>query len=814
MNPRRTAENFPDRWGRSPVALAAAGVGLLAAALGSARADVVDIPASQDATLLGGTDAATNNSLADPGIFVGTDGQGNPKRGLVEFNVSAAIPAGAVVTDAELELTVGQVAGSGGGVSGGGSGPETMGLFDETQPWQQPTNFTGATSFGGHGHGAAPDAGDATWNCAFYGSAAWNLAGGNWTTSSTDLADAQVLGTLGYVATWSSAAMVADVQKWADNPATNDGWLIKNSDEADPTDFRAFWSWQGAANTGNPAVAPELVVTYTTTVSNLTWYGLASANGDGKTWDIGNNTNWNNGTSLSAYTDGSNVTFDNSLVTSDQTIVLNTSVSPASVTFNNSTGSYTITGGGGITGSAGLTKTGGQRVMLATVNSYTGGTVVNAGTLELAVPGALPAGGPLTIAAGGRVVADAGTGLLTLGGLNLDPSNTGSPAGLLDLGNNGLVVKTGGIAAITADIRAAADNLTWNGAAGITSSTAAADSRHLTAVGAIQNNGPDGGPVYTTAFDGVTGLDLTTADVLARYTRYGDANLDGVVDGSDYSLIDNGYANHLTGWQNGDFNYDGVIDGTDYALIDNAFNNQTGGLAGSNAAVEAVSETAVPEPAGLFATSIVGAAFGSRRRRRGRRSTGFTLVQLLVVIAILAVLAAVLIPMARRLHDQADLARCKDNLRQIGICLSAYARSDGGAYPVSAAIDNPHADLLHCLGSPGPAPDPQAYYCPAEHRAALAFSRQNFNSGVIGYYYFSARRLGPTTNPAMSKFLRSSVSWPRQLKTGMDPKTWVMSDIWVSSEPTAHAAYKKGVNYLMLDGGVGFVTESPRQQFR
>ena len=62
--------------------------------------------------------------------------------------------------------------------------------------------------------------------------------------------------------------------------------------------------------------------------------------------------------------------------------------------------------------------------------------------------------------------------------------------------------------------------------------------------------------------------------MLVRYTFYGDANLDGHVDGSDYSLIDNGALLHLTGWQNGDFNYDGVINGSDYTLIDNAYNTQ------------------------------------------------------------------------------------------------------------------------------------------------------------------------------------------------------------------------------------------------
>jgi hypothetical protein len=44
------------------------------------------------------------------------------------------------------------------------------------------------------------------------------------------------------------------------------------------------------------------------------------------------------------------------------------------------------------------------------------------------------------------------------------------------------------------------------------------------------------------------------------------------VDGSDYSLVDAGYASNrpgfigtvLTGWYHGDFNYDGTIDGSDY----------------------------------------------------------------------------------------------------------------------------------------------------------------------------------------------------------------------------------------------------------
>jgi hypothetical protein len=62
--------------------------------------------------------------------------------------------------------------------------------------------------------------------------------------------------------------------------------------------------------------------------------------------------------------------------------------------------------------------------------------------------------------------------------------------------------------------------------------------------------------------------------VLVKYTYFGDADLNGSVDGSDYSRIDNGYLASATGWFNGDFNYDDIINGSDYTLIDNAFNRQ------------------------------------------------------------------------------------------------------------------------------------------------------------------------------------------------------------------------------------------------
>jgi hypothetical protein len=99
---------------RSALKLSVA-TGLGCAAMTSAHpasADMVAIPASQDATLFGAS-ADNNNSSSGPGMFVGSDGMSRPKRGLIEFNIGAFVPAGATITSASLSLVLGQVAGFG-----------------------------------------------------------------------------------------------------------------------------------------------------------------------------------------------------------------------------------------------------------------------------------------------------------------------------------------------------------------------------------------------------------------------------------------------------------------------------------------------------------------------------------------------------------------------------------------------------------------------------------------------------------------------------------------------------------------------------
>jgi autotransporter-associated beta strand protein len=253
---------------------------------------------------------------------------------------------------------------------------------------------------------------------------------------------------------------------------------------------------------------------------------------------------------------------------------------------------------GSISGTGGLGKIGAGVQTLSGSNTYTGGTNVGGGALTFSGPTAFP-GGATVIGRNAILVLPSQTALTSATSVNL---------------NGSLIVHDGSIGAITSQVAAAYNYGNWNGPSSNFSSTAAGtDSTHLTAIG-----------VETGISGTFQGQAVTASDVLVKYTYYGDANLDGKVDGSDYSLIDAGYASRdiLTGWQNGDFNYDGVIDGSDYSLIDNAFNNQGAAIsssaltAASTAQIAvAASPTAAPEPASIALLGSGALLLASRRRR-------------------------------------------------------------------------------------------------------------------------------------------------------------------------------------------------------
>lgn len=202
-----------------------------------------------------------------------------------------------------------------------------------------------------------------------------------------------------------------------------------------------------------------------------------------------------------------------------------------------------------------------------------------------------------------------------------------------------------------------------------------------------------------------------------------------------------------------------------------------------------------------------------RRKERTSRHHGFTLVELLVVVAILALLTAMLWPAVTRSKDLAHFAACKARLHRVGQGVMQYANDNRGRLVQTPTLENPLIAVVHAYHVRKPyVADPNEFYCPSLAPPAIVYSPENLQAGNIGYFYYSAAKVAP--NPYLSTFLRHIVSWPRDLTVWQDPASWVFSDMWYSGQPTSHWMYKKGVNYLTLNGQVSSATESPREDFR
>ena len=113
---------------------------------------------------------------------------------------------------------------------------------------------------------------------------------------------------------------------------------------------------------------------------SLSWQGAA-----GGIWDNNSTSNFNGGSETFFPLDS--VTFDDSGI--NPSITLNSVVIPTAVTFDHgaTVGTYTLSGTGGISGPAKLTKNGTGTTILDTDNDYTGGTDILGGTLQVGTGG-------------------------------------------------------------------------------------------------------------------------------------------------------------------------------------------------------------------------------------------------------------------------------------------------------------------------------------------------------------------------------------------------------------------------------------------
>jgi fibronectin-binding autotransporter adhesin len=173
--------------------------------------------------------------------------------------------------------------------------------------------------------------------------------------------------------------------------------------------------------------------------ANLTWNN-GSGNGQ---WDVLSSANWTNYAALTEgqFENGDNVAFDDSILNAaspatNVTVSSGVTVLPGMIAVNNSAANYALHGPGVIGDSASLTKMGTGTLSVAMTNTYSGNTLIGAGTIS--ITGQLAsASSPLGSTNGSLVISNGASLVIDLVG--------GYPPGDAGYGNKPIIVSGAGV---------------------------------------------------------------------------------------------------------------------------------------------------------------------------------------------------------------------------------------------------------------------------------------------------------------------------------------------------------------------------------
>jgi hypothetical protein len=310
-----------------------------------------------------------------------------------------------------------------------------------------------------------------------------------------------------------------------------------------------------------------------------------------------------------------NLFFDNAQAyTIAGTNPLTLDVASGSAQINVANGSHTISAPLTLADSTTITVTpAASNLALTGTLTATGQNLTKEGAGTLTVSNVRAAG--LTIGGGTVAVAANGTnaGVSVVNSLSI--AGDATPTAKLDLANNAAIVDytgTSPVATIRQQILAGRGGSglgqTWNGQ-GITSSAAATAEPESRSVGYAENSSMPLG-----AYENFRGQTVDGTSILVAYTRTADANLDGVVNDNDVTIVGAMYAPGTANasWANGDFDYNGFVDDNDVTLLGAYYDP------GATPAATPAGVAAVPEPSTIVLLSVMSAVLVLSRRRRGR----------------------------------------------------------------------------------------------------------------------------------------------------------------------------------------------------
>jgi hypothetical protein len=176
----------------------------------STNAAIINIMPSKDNTLYEYDPAEGDHSNgAGFHFFAGTNGMGELRRGVLAFDIAGSVPSGSFITSVTLSMSMSRTT---------SETPRIVELHKLLADWGEGTSHAP----GEEGDGAPATPNDATWRHRFFDTILWAVQGGDF---SAIVSASQSVGPLGQY-TWNSAQMIADVQSWVNNPASNFGWLV------------------------------------------------------------------------------------------------------------------------------------------------------------------------------------------------------------------------------------------------------------------------------------------------------------------------------------------------------------------------------------------------------------------------------------------------------------------------------------------------------------------------------------------------------------------------------------------------------------
>lgn len=201
----------------------------------------ITLTASKDNTLYESATGNISNGAGDY-LFAGQTNQGAIRRGLLAFDLTDKLPAGATIVSATLQLHLSKTS----------AGSTAVSVHRVLANWGEGSSNANSNE----GSGATASTGDATWLHTLFNTTLWQTAGGDFAPTAS--ATTSVANVASYQ--WHSSTLLGDVQGWQANPATNFGWILIGDESAGGTAKR-FDSRE------NPTAAarPQLTIVYTVT---------------------------------------------------------------------------------------------------------------------------------------------------------------------------------------------------------------------------------------------------------------------------------------------------------------------------------------------------------------------------------------------------------------------------------------------------------------------------------------------------------------------------------------------------------------------